>query len=205
MKRILLLALLVAAAALVPDAAAKGQLSLCGSSGCNPLPQGFGWGSGIVTEVSLPPVPPSPYFSIQEEGTPIAYWSPAGHALRTVDIAGVAQWMNDSSVAAALAATAVALAPFPVPTSVLALVQHHSARHPASYLGLFSIGTPVLAAPRLVSWLPVLIFTTPASPWGDGADAIYISRSGDWLLRDREVVRISAALAHRIRNRLALP
>jgi hypothetical protein len=96
------------------------------------------------------------------------------------------------------------LEPNPAPASLEVVVQHRDVPDPVTYLRLFSIGRPVAVAPRFVRRLPIVIFSNPTSPWGDGADAVYVSSRGARLLRDREYIRISATLAERIRRREAL-
>ncbi len=122
-----------------------------------------------------------------------------------MDQGGIARWLTVTPDLRGRLGSAIAtLSPHPVPASFDVVVNHHSVARTAGYLRLFSVGTPVRVWPRSIVWLPVRIFSSPSSPWGDGANSLWISKRGGYLMRDRTVVKISAALARRILARRPL-
>lgn len=207
--RKLVVGVAVAALLVVPgSAAAKGPtaLQLCGSSGCAPLGDAFPVSAGPAVPVAAPAVP-APYygFTYDAPGNPFAYWIPSAGVVRLVDQGGIAQWVQvPADTAAKLQAVAQSLRPFPAPVAFEVVVNHHSVRRGATYGRLFGVGTPVRVWPRSVVWVPVKFFTTPGGPWGDGANSVWISTRGGYLMRDRQVVRISPVLARLVLARRPL-
>jgi hypothetical protein len=208
-KRTVTIVAALAALVLASAAGAKGpdQPVVCGAGKCAPFSTGTDWGVGMsaYTGTTEPSPAPAPYFRVGWERQPLLYWVPSARLVRQVDPSGVARWMPvPVGLREALERSSAGLQPFPVPTDATVLVGHDAVHDPVSYFRVFSAGVPVLTWPRSVEWVPIRFFTTPASPWGDDADSVWISKRGSYLLRNRHVVRIAPALADRIRARRPL-
>lgn len=181
----------------------EAPVQICGASGCTEL----GLNAelpvrlGIVDESTpaLASVAPAPYFLIGGYDV----WVPSASALRLTrdgSSAWVATLPNEESV---LREKSAGIQPYLPPTRLRVLVDFDIVGRSQGYLRLFTIGTPVAAAPARVTWLPVW-FTGGRTPWDDGNVWMQISKGGSLLERDGQVFQISQALARRIRARLPL-
>lgn len=209
MKRLLLVAAL--ALVLVPQAAAKGPIVLCGPGKCMPIEDEAAntvrYGGSAGDARTLPPAP-SAFYELRFSDLPgaLAYWIPSAGVLRlSVAQAGPVYWSPTLPAETSLLTSVAAhLAPFPAPRTVDVAVDSHAVRRPATYLRLFTLGTPVQRWPGAGGWLPVYLFGDE-TPWTDGLVFMWISRHGSYLRRgDGDVVRIPARDASRIRARLPL-
>jgi hypothetical protein len=196
-----------AVAAFPPAAAAKGSLQVCGASACAPLAQGEQTALYFTVGDTPPlaPATPAPYYEIRFVDHPgtLAYWIPSAHALRFSQGSGVFWTATTADQEAALTQATQGLAPHAAPTRVFATVDSITVKHPRGWLTLYTIGTPVAGAPG-GAWLAIFVSGPAPSPWTDGGDTFLISRRGAYLERDGQFVRISAAVARRIRARLPL-
>lgn len=180
------------------------------------------------------PAAPAPYYQlelvVQGGGASIV---PGAFYVRTADEVRVAEpvtravWARlPPHVAAALHAATDHVKPYPLPRIQTVIVGRRRARDPQSYLRLYAIpGKPASdpAGPRPTVdavhgfrtwqrwyakvrrlWLPIVSSSPVASPWtGDSTD-VWISKRGALLERDREVVRVDAGFAARVRQALSL-
>jgi hypothetical protein len=214
MRKLIFVLCAVAAFGLAPSALGKGPIELCGSNGCAKLADEAGAAPMIPLGISGPsvqrldPAAPAPYYRIgfgEGTGRSLAYWIPSSSVLRVVDANGLAAWVAaDPDAKAVLDRVAARLTAFAAPTAASALVDRRQASGGATYLDLYTIGTRTLRWPRTVAWVPVTVTDGSSTPWTDGANSLWISRKGGYLRRDGTVARIPAAIADRIRARLAL-
>lgn len=162
------------------------------------------------------PAPPQSFYKIQLNGSrscdasmpgaPVAFYIPAAGDVRIKGPTGDAFWVHlRRNLQILLRRAAYGLKPFHAPTKLtLASVNDQTVAKPSSYLRLYTLGTPVRSAPRGVRWLQISL-TGPLSPWTDGWNSLRISRRGDYLKRDGELVRIPASIAERIRRAKSIP
>lgn len=202
MKRIAVLATLALVAA--PAAQAKGPVQLCGPGGCATF---AAEGDGLQWLLSLPggaPAPaPAPYYVIRfanAVGTPLGYWIPSARIVRYVGSGGIGTWSatDDSSLRTA----AGTLPPFRVPKQMTVYVNGDNVKGDATYLRLYTLGTPA-SAPARVSWLPIWIMGSN-SPWTDGFIDLRISRKGNYVFRNGLVYSIPEKIAQRVLRKLPL-
>lgn len=135
-----------------------------------------------------------------------AFFIPAAGELRIDRGDGLAVWVKLSRrITTRLHKVVRQVHPYGAPKTLRQVtIDDVSARRPASYLRLYSVGTPTRSAPAVAGWIPILFFGA-TSPWTDGRNSLWISRHGDYLRRDGQLVRISASLAARIRRAEPIP
>jgi hypothetical protein len=155
---------------------------------------------------------------------PAVFYVPGAAALRMGS--AIAQWRRLGPFASDFGAAVRGLRPFPRPRLARVEISGRPAHDPPSYLRVYEVrgrvaDDPAGLHPRITGeysedalakyyervkryWLPVNVWSTPPSPWGDGANFIWVSRRGSLLRRDGEVIHIAAALAERIRHGLSL-
>jgi hypothetical protein len=205
------LLVLLAAVFAVPSAAAKGPFQLCGATGCAELgpetapPVRLG---ADAAAAAVGPVAPASYFVVRfaEFGSALAYWIPSAGLLRLTRSNGGNVWVATLPAEdALLREKAAGLTPFAAPAHLAVTVNYTpvKSKDADSYFRLFTIGTPLAAEPAGVVWQPIWVHGG-ASPWNDGVSSFAISAKGSLLKRDGQVLRISAALAKRIRAARAL-
>jgi hypothetical protein len=211
MGRTILLVALVAAAALAaaPAGRAKGPVQLCGASGCVDLAPETDAGKWINAPgaSSLAPPAPAPYFVVRfaEFGGALSYWIPSASVLRTFESTSVVWSAVSPETRDELVRLTAGLQPYAAPKRAVAFVDYDNVKGGATYLRLFTIGTPVTAAPPVsTAWLGIWLHCGK-SPWTDGMSSFWISQKGNLLKRDGQVLRIPAAVAKRIRAHLPLP
>jgi hypothetical protein len=209
-----LLLVLLAAFVAVPSAAAKGPFQVCGATGCTELgpetapPVRLG---ADAATAAVGPVAPASYFVVRfaEFGSALAYWIPSAGLLRLSQSQGGALrnvWVATLPAEDALLRDkAAGLTPFAAPAHLAVTVNSTAVKRKDadSYFRLFTIGTPIASEPAGVAWQPIWVHGG-ASPWNDGLSSFAVSRKGSLLKRDGQVVRISSALAKRIRAARAL-
>jgi hypothetical protein len=204
MRRLLVLVALVLIAA--PPASAKGPFQICGSSGCATLgdeaqpPIRFGTDA---TDPAVAVAPPAPYFVIRfQEDTaspPLAYWVPSASKLKFWTGTWVTTLPNEDAV---LREKTAGLTAYPAPQGVTAYVDYEPVKRATGWLKLFAVGKPVtLNKPR--GWYEVWL-RGGRSPWNDGSAQIWVSRTGNYLMRDGVTLMIPKQVADRIRRRLPL-
>lgn len=225
MKQSLLLVAAACVLALSSGASAKEELwglRVCGASGCRDVMRLLSWADGATTR----PAPPSAYFAItylDRQGRaasdePLLYYVPAADVLRRGS--GIATWISPSG--SDLRQAVRGQRPFPRPRLAQVTVGGRRARDPDSYLRLYELPSSRLppADPagskresetlwryyeRVLSyWIPVNLWSARPTPWGDGANFVWISRRGALLKRDGEVLRIPRPLAERVRRAASL-
>jgi hypothetical protein len=203
-----LLLVLLAALVAVPSAAAKGPFQVCGATGCAELaPEAAPpVRLGADATAAVGPVAPASYFVVRfaEFGSALAYWIPSAGLLRLSQSQGGALhnvWVATLPAEdAVLREKAAGLTPFAAPAHLAVTVNYTrvAAKGADSYFRLFTIGTPIASEPAGVAWQPIWVHGG-ASPWNDGLSSFAISRKGSLLKRDGQILRISTALAKRIR------
>ncbi len=219
MLLVLVLSLLVAVVAVAGGAAASGSGHwVCGPRGSAQIPGGLIDSVPIVYSKGLraaAPPPPQPFYRVglssgrscalvTDVGT--AFFIPGAGEVRIYGADGNALWIKLSSrVTTRLRKLVRRVRPYGAPKRLREVsINDVSARRPSSYLHLYTLGTPTRVAGAAVGWLPILFFGA-TSPWTDGKNSIWISRRGDYLKRDGQLVRISASLATRIRHARPIP
>lgn len=163
-------------------------------------------------QASAPP-PPQAFYRLDLNGSTTcalntpgqsAYLVPAAGEVRILGPAGSAFWVElDPAVTAKLQRAVSQVKAYGAPTTVTSvLINDQDAVGPSSYLRLYTIGRPVKTAPRRVHWLFIsLLGASPASPWTDGKNGLWVSHRGqNYLKRDGQLVRIAASVATRIRR-----
>ena len=95
------------------------------------------------------------------------------------------------------------LQPFSAPIPSLVTVGGKPVQDPASYLRLWSVGTPTYTWPP-TGFTGIKVTSDLVSPWTDGAAHLSISRRGGFLMRDSTVHRIPMQLARLVRARASL-
>ena len=211
MTRISIAIAFACALVLVPQAAAKGPVSVCGQSGCAPVgTEGASiawWGGAYASHVA--PAAPAPFFALRFGDVyqdPVAYWVPSAGVLRVVSASGPAVWVRPSAEdVAALEQATASLQPFAPPQTARVAVDGRPVRHGRqTYMRLFTTGAPVLIAVGAKGWLPI-DFHGGETPWTDAYAWMWISKAHAYLKHpDGDVLRISPSLAGRIRHRLPL-
>jgi hypothetical protein len=211
MGRTILLGAVAAAALLVvaPSALAKGPLQVCGASGCvelGPETDAGKWIGSAPGASSLAPPAPAPYFVVRfaEFGGALSYWIPSASVLRTFQSTSVVWSAVTPETQAELARITTGMQPYAAPKRVVAFVDYDNVKRGETYLRLYTIGTPVAAAPPgSTVWLGIWLHGG-TSPWNDGMSSFWISAKGNLLKRDGQVLQISPAVAKRIRAHLPL-
>ncbi len=201
----------VLACVVVPQASAKGPVSVCGVDACaqvGTVESSVRWWGGAY-DSHVRTAAPAPFFALRFGSVyedPVAYWVPSAGALRVQSQAGPAIWVQPSSddVAALEQATA-SLQPFAAPQRPSVAVDGYPVRRSqATYMRLFTAGTLVARAVGAKGWLAV-DFRGGETPWTDAYAWLWVSRTGRYLKHpDGDVVRIPLRLAQRIRLRLPL-
>jgi hypothetical protein len=157
-------------------------------------------------------------------GLPTLFYVPRAGALRTGSL--IAKWRRLGAYASDFREAARGLRPFPPPRLTRVEVDRRTAADPGSYLRLYAMhggraDDPAGLYPQIIGeysnealvryyqrvkrhWLPVNLWSSRPSPWGDGANFVWVSRRGSLLRRDGEVIHIAAGLAERIRHGLSL-
>lgn len=208
------------ALAIMRDAAASTSgLAICGSSKAievrsaraQKLPVRYKSGLRAAR-----PAAPQSFYKIQLNGSrscdvsmpaaPVAFYIPAAGDVRIQGPTGEAFWVHlRHNLQILLRRAAQGLKPFHAPTKLTsASVNDQTVAKPSSYLRLYTLGTSVRSAPRGLKWLQISLMG-PSSPWTDGWNSLRISRRGDYLKRDGELVRIPASIAQRIRRAKSIP
>lgn len=189
----------------VPQASAKGPIELCGANRCVQVgseQSGLWWSS--EHELRGAPVAPAPFLRLRFADIPgtLAYWIPEDGVVRTAPQGGAGVWVRPTTDQVKLLTQAGAtLRAFAAPKRATVTVGYRDVpRGGSTYLRLFTMGVPVAGASGARGWTRVLIWTGD-TPWSYG---MWVSRAGAFLKRADAVVRISSALAERIRNRLPL-
>jgi hypothetical protein len=156
------------------------------------------------------------------------FYVPGAHALRIRNDVDIGEWRAPGELAdAALVSAAARLRPFAPPAAVRAEVDRRPARDGSSYLRLFAVTGPARDDPagrpppgdvserhlddwvayfgrvRRI-WAPILLQSTPPSPWTDGASDLWIARRGSLVRRDGEVVAVPPDLAAKARRGASL-
>jgi hypothetical protein len=200
-----LAAALVVACSLVPQASAKGPISLCGAGSCAELAASVRWWPDAF-DSHVRPVAPVPFFKLTW-GHPgvLAYWIPSTGVLRLAPQGGGAMWVRPTvEEAEELARASAGLTAFAAPTRVTVTVNDRSVQGDASYLRLFTMGRSVTTPAPARRWLPV-DFWGAETPWTQCMYCLWISRTGAWLRRaDGDVVAIPMRIANRVRARQPL-
>ncbi len=214
---VLALSLLVAVTA-ASDAAASGSGHwVCGPRGSAQIPGGLIDHVPILYSKGLraaPPPRPHAFYWIGLSGSrscalvteDTAFFIPRAGEVRISGPDGNAFWTKLSSrVAVRLRKLVRKVRPYGGPKRLREVtINDVSARHPSSYLHLYTLGTPTRSASSAAGWLPILFFGT-TSPWTDGKNSLWISRHGAYLRRDGQLVRLSASLATRVRRGEPIP
>lgn len=207
MRALAFLVPVVLAVALVPAAAAKGPVEICGKSACAMLASETEAGPYVGPSTGatrVAPSAPAPYFALRFAGFPgtLSYWIPSAHALRYDS--GRVTWVETTpQQQTVLAHAAKGLAPRAAPTKLYVTVDGVMVRRPTGWLSLFTIGTPATSRVR-GPWRVVVVGGPTLSPWTDGADTFRIARRAPYLERDGRLFRIPAAIARKIRARKPL-
>lgn len=202
--------LVACALVVVPNASAKGPVSVCGVGSCAQVGTAEStvrwWGGAYETHVA--PVAPAPFFALTFAvyARPVAYWVPSAGVLRVASPSGPAIWVQPTAnELAALAQAAGSLRPFSAPQRVKVAVDGQPVRRgQATYFRLFTMGAPVARAVGAKGWLPI-DFRGAETPWTDSYAWMWISKAGRYLKHPYgDVMRISLGTARRIRARLPL-
>ena len=165
------------------------------------------------------PAPPQTFYRVDLNGSTTcaqnmvpgqpAYFIPAAGEVRILGTADDAFWVKLApGVVAKLRKAVRKVKPYRAPMTLTSVsVNDRSAANPSSYLRLYRIGRPTKTAPDGIHWLYIsLLGASPASPWTDGRNALWVSRRGhNYLKRDGQIVRIAAPVAARIRRAAAIP
>lgn len=201
---------LTVALALAPQALAKGSgaIEICGVGQCATIgdatqsvvrsfPARFG--------AAVAPAAPTSFYVLRfaDFGGTIGYWIPNAGLLRLGQL--TSRWVAARpDETAALALATAGMAPHPEPRGAAATaVDFKPARGGRTYLLLYTIGTPTMAAPGAGGWLRVFVVGA-MTPWTDGANSLWVSKRGAFIRRDGTISRIPANLASRIRRGLPL-
>ena len=213
------LSLLVAVAASAGGAAASGSGHwTCGPRSSVQIPGGLIDRVPILYSRGLraaPPPPPQPFYRIGVTSNsscavvpdvPMAFFIPAAGEARIYGPNGNALWTKlPRDVTASLRKLVEKVKPYRAPKKLSQVtINDTSADRPSSYLRLYTVGIPTRAARGAGGWISILFFG-PTSPWTDGRNSLWISRHGDYLRRDGQLVSISSSLAARIRRAAPIP
>jgi hypothetical protein len=150
------------------------------------------------------------------------YFVPNARVARNDDGRGGVFWTRLERVPEPLANATRVLQPFSLPRLTRVVVGNRVAKDPQSYLRLFRIPAPRKAVrdpagPRpgvqptthaIVSYWervrrhyePIQLVSRGESPWSDEKTSLWIGRRLDLIMRDGEIVRITHALATRVRR-----
>jgi hypothetical protein len=201
---------LAIACCFVPQASAKGALALCGTGACVQI--GSEGNSPVrwladAYESHVAATAPAPFFKLRFAGGSdvLAYWVPSAGVLR-LQPRGGNWWVRPSAdEAAVLAQASATLRPFPAPRRMTVTVDDFVVpRGGSTYLRLFTTGTPMANPPHVRRWLAI-DWWGGKTPWTDGLwGFMSVSRTGPYLKRDGDIVRIRPRIADRIRHRLPL-
>lgn len=229
MHKILAVLLIATAAGVTAVGSAGAKMGpgyfVCGPHGSAQIPWSYegklplfvGAGTPLHGKKTTPP-PPQRFYRIGfghsrscaiegPEGT--AYFIPAVGEVRTATDAGTGKaiWIKLSSkLTAHLRKLVHKMKPYAAPkTPGQVTINNRTAARPASYLRLYTIGTPARTAPKISNWTGIDFFMGPISPWTDGKNVLMVSKRGAYLKRDGEVVRIAASVAKRIRRAQPIP
>ena len=144
--------------------------------------------------------------NVSNPGAPIAFFVPAAGDIRILNAVGQAFWVRLSApLTKLLRHAARRLKPFHAPTRLAsATINDQSAAKPSTYLRLYTLGTPVPQKRVAGGWLPIMLIGS-STPWTDGNNRLWVSRRGSYVRRDGELVRITAAIAERIRRAAPIP
>lgn len=144
--------------------------------------------------------------SVSFPDAPVAFYVPGASEVRVMNARRTgAFWVHLPRRVNNFLRQATPVAAFHAPTTLaFASVDDQSVAEPSTYLRLFTGGRPVRHAPRVGGWLRIVL-EGPSSPWSDGWSDLWISRRANYLRRDRQLVRIPASIAERIRRGDPLP
>jgi hypothetical protein len=157
-------------------------------------------------------------------GLSTLFFVPGAGALRTGG--AIAKWRRLGPYASDFRRATQRMRPFTRPRLVKVEVDGRAAKEPRSYLQLYEVRgrfahDPAGLHPHILGdysagavgqyyqrvvrhWIPVNLWSSAPSPWGDGANFVWVSRRGSLLKRDGEVLQISAGLAKRVRRGTSL-
>ena len=228
MRRVLTAALLAASIlAVTSSAQAKAPPSgfqVCGRTACaaieafaeaEPLAINLFYGGEGSVELWTPKVPPAMFFTLRWSFSPdemhTGYYVPLLNAFRYAGSAAGPQSAGDlvhwiklgQRARTVLERLTSTLQPFSAPVPSLVTVGGKPVQDPASYLRLWSVGTPTYAWPP-TGFTAIKVTSDVVSPWTDVAAHLSISRRGAFLMRDSTVYRIPAKLARLVRARASL-
>jgi hypothetical protein len=198
-------------------------LRICGASECRDV----GPWAGSLYGATTGPARPAPYYAItylDRDGRPVSLGWPALYYVPSAGVvrrdSGLATWSWASGTS--LRDAVRGLRPFPRPRLARVTVAGRRARDPDSYLRLYELPpsrrSPADPAGRPGGandlwryyervrrhWIAVNLWSSRPTPWGDGANFVWVSRRGAVLKRDDELLRISPALARRVRRGVSL-
>jgi len=228
MRRVLAAALLaVSILAVTSSAEAKAPPSgfqVCGRTACaaidafadaEPLAINLFYGGEGSVELWSPKVPPASFYALHwsfQQGEPrTGYYVPLLNVFRYVGSASgpesagaLVHWIKlGQGVRTVLERLTSTLQPFSAPIPSLVTVGGKPVQDPASYLRLWSVGTPTYTWPP-TGFTGIKVTSDLVSPWTDGAAHLSISRRGGFLMRDSTVYRIPTQLARLVRARASL-
>jgi hypothetical protein len=219
-RALLVVPVVLLALAIMRDAAASTSgLAICGSSKSVEVRSARAQKVPVKYKSGLRaarPAAPQSFYKIQLNGSrscdvsmpgaPVAFYIPAAGDVRIQGPTGEAFWVHlPHSLQRLLRRAAQGLQPFHAPMKLAsASVNDQIVAKPSSYLRLYTLGTPVQSAPGGIKWLQISLMG-PSSPWTDGWNSLRISRRGDYLKRDGELVRIPASIAQLIRRAKSIP
>jgi hypothetical protein len=211
---------LVVVAALASAAPASAKeivgLQLCGASGCVTeragLPGGHG-GPFVDGSAAVAPAAAGPWYRavalMGDHGKVFGrfpfYFVPDGP--RIVQPAQGAQttvWVEASpSWLAVLERLAQRVKPYPAPTITRVSINGRTADNPQSYLRLYTIGEKATTYPKSVYGTQIVLESKRRTPWTDG-NYIVLYPKDRLLIRDGQLVSISAGLTDRVADRASL-
>jgi hypothetical protein len=214
------LAIAILALAVVAPAQAKDVmgLKLCGANGCATLDRDEagslreGGGPLFPSAAAVPPARPAPYYRAvvligdgHEVSVRPTFWYVPGQAKLTTVVDGSSgpTWQAAPGAwGAALAKLARQVEPYPVPHVTRVTINGEPAADPQSYLRLYEVSGKPHGYPRDLG-KQIILESTPRSPWTDGNDLVY-SRTARAVIRDGEMVGVSASVASAIEARASL-
>lgn len=207
MKRTLAVALVGAAALVLPALAAAKELTkaeICGADECATvtgaaLQRLANTGDGLTDPAPAPGAFYRVTFTVEHEGESDSwsiYYVP-GDRLALPE--GEWEQIGPGALAEYHRATA-GLDPFPAPTLERVTVDGRTVKDPASYTTLYTAGTPDGSVPSgLADWIPVeMTFDRADTPWS-GAPYIYFSPNNGMVQRGIDIVRLPDGMAADVR------
>ncbi len=209
----------MAAVAAAGGAAASGSGHwTCGPRGSVQIPGALIDRVPIVYRKGLraaPPPPPQPFYRIGLSSNsscavlpdvPMAFFIPAAGEVRIYGPHEHAFWTKlPRDVTASFRKLVEKVKPYRTPKKLrMVFVKDQTAARPSSYLRLYTIGTPARSVPSVKRWTGITLWGA-STPWTDGKNVLSVSKRGDYLKRDGELVRISASIATRIRRARPIP